>query len=121
MALFVVADAPQAWERWAERQRAPAELPRNAEEERGRTAFLASTCALCHAIRGTSAGGQHAPDLTHVASRMTLAAGTVPNDAGSRAAWIADPQSIKPGTKMPATTLAPQDLTAINAFLGSLQ
>lgn len=121
MALFVIADEPVAWERWAERQRAPAAAPRNAEEARGRVLFETGTCAMCHAVAGTRAGGRHAPDLTHVASRLTLAAGAIPNDIAARAAWILDPQAIKPGVNMPATKLSPQDMAALTAFVGSLQ
>jgi cytochrome c oxidase subunit 2 len=121
MALLVIAEASDAWQRWAERQRAPAAAPRTAEAARGRELFEAGTCAMCHAVAGTRAGARKAPDLTHVASRLTLAAGSLPNDAAARAAWIVDPQAIKPGVNMPATSLAPQDLVAIAAFLEDLQ
>jgi len=121
MALFVMADEPGAWQRWADAQRAPAAAPRTPQEARGRELFEKGTCAMCHAVAGTSAGGRHAPDLTHVASRLTLAAGAIPNDVGARAAWILDPQAIKPGVYMPATRLPPEDATAIAAFLASLR
>jgi cytochrome c oxidase subunit II len=121
MALFVIADEPAAWQRWAEGQRAPAAVPRTAEEARGRQVFETGTCAMCHAVVGTRAGGRQAPDLTHVASRLTLAAGAIPNDVAARSAWIVDPQAIKPGANMPATNLSPQDMAAITAFLGSLR
>ena len=121
MALFVIADEPQSWQRWADRQRAPAPAPRTTQEARGRELFERGTCAMCHAVDGTLAGGRQAPDLTHVASRMTLAAGALPNDAAARAAWIVDPQAFKPGAHMPATALSPQDAGAIAAFLESLQ
>jgi cytochrome c oxidase subunit 2 len=121
MALFVVADPPDEWARWAQRQRAPADEPRTAQELRGRTLFENGTCAMCHAIEGTRAGARRAPDLTHVASRATLAAGTIPNDVAARAAWILDPQAIKPGANMPPTRLSAQDMAAISAFLGSLR
>ena len=121
MALFVIADEPAAWQRWAEGQRAPAAAPRTAEEARGRDVFETGTCAMCHTIVGTRAGGRRAPDLTHVASRLTLAAGAIPNDVAARSAWILDPQAIKPGANMPATNLSPQDMAAITTFLGSLR
>jgi cytochrome c oxidase subunit 2 len=121
MALFVVADAPADYERWALQQLAPARDPTTEEQKQGMALFVGTTCAMCHAIQGTSAQGRRAPDLTHVASRMTLAAGTILNNAGTRAAWIANPQGIKPGVNMPAHALAPPDLAAINAYLGSLQ
>lgn len=121
MALFVMADPPDAWQRWAEGQRAPAAAPRTEQEARGRALFEEGTCAMCHAVAGTRAGARHAPDLTHVASRSTLAAGAIPNDVAARTAWILDPQQIKPGTNMPPARVSPQDVMAIAAFLGSLR
>jgi len=121
MALYVIADRPEAYARWAERQRAPAPQPSSDEAKRGRDLFLARSCALCHAINGTSAQARHAPDLTHVASRMTIGAGALENTPSNREAWILDPQQFKPGTKMPSENIAPQDLAALNAYLGSLQ
>jgi len=121
MALFVIADEPDAWQRWADGQRAPAAAPRTAEEARGRELFETGTCAMCHAVAGTIAGARKAPDLTHVASRSTLAAGAIPNELAARTAWLLDPQAIKPGVRMPATSLSPHDTAAIAAFLGSLR
>jgi len=121
MALLVIADEPGAYEQWASAQRAPASAPASDEERRGRELFATSTCAMCHAVAGTLAQGRRAPDLTHVASRLTIAAGTLPNTAATRAAWILDPQQFKPGVNMPPHEFAPQDLAALGAFLGSLR
>ena len=121
MALYVIADRADDYEQWAARQRRPAATPASEEAKRGQDLFLARSCAMCHAINGTTAQARHAPDLTHVASRMTLAAGALENTPSNRAAWMLDPQQFKPGTKMPAENLAPQELAALNAFLGSLQ
>ena len=121
MALFVIADAPDDYARWADRQRAPAAEPSSDEARRGRDLFLARSCAMCHAINGTSAQARHAPDLTHVASRMTLGAGALENTSSNREAWILDPQQFKPGTNMPPQNIAPQDLAALSAYLASLQ
>ena len=76
---------------------------------------------MCHAIGGTTAQARNAPDLTHVASRQTLAAGTLKNTPENLSAWIRDPQSFKPGTNMPATTLSKEDLEAIVAYLEGLK
>jgi cytochrome c oxidase subunit 2 len=76
---------------------------------------------MCHAIQGTPAGGTVAPDLTHVASRDYIAAGALRNTPVNMASWIVNPQSIKPGTKMPATALAADDLRALTAYLASLE
>jgi cytochrome c oxidase subunit II len=76
---------------------------------------------MCHAISGTLAGSRIGPDLTHFASRRTIAAGSLTNTAGNLMGWIADPQTIKPGSRMPATGLSPQDLAAVAAYLETLK
>ena len=76
---------------------------------------------LCHTIVGTPAGGRTGPDLTHLGSRTTLGAGTMPNTPGHLAGWIVDPQGVKPGVRMPATSLPADDLQALLAYLGSLR
>jgi cytochrome c oxidase subunit 2 len=121
MAFQVFADPPEQYEAWAEQQRKPAAEPADAAQKRGREVFEQGTCGMCHAIQGSKANARHAPDLTHLASRATLAAGTVPNTLGHLAGWIIDPHSIKPGVNMPSNALAPDDLQALLAFLGSLK
>ena len=76
---------------------------------------------MCHTVRGTRAGGRFGPDLTHFATRSTIAAGTVANTPGYLAGWIADPQHLKPGSKMPSTGLSAEDLQAVVAYLGTLR
>lgn len=120
MTLYVIADAPGDYERWAQRQRAPAAEPATDTQRRGRDLFLGRSCAMCHAINGTTAQARRAPDLTHVAGRMTIGAGTLDNTASQRAAWILDPQRFKPGAHMPAERFAPDDLAALNAYLETL-
>jgi cytochrome c oxidase subunit 2 len=88
---------------------------------RGREVFLTGPCVMCHTIRGTIAMSRVGPDLTHVASRKTLAAGRLPNTRGNLAGWILNPEKLKPGSKMPSTLLSSADLTALIAFLESLQ
>ena len=80
-----------------------------------------SPCVMCHTIQGTPAQAKLGPDLTHVASRATLAAGAIPNARGQLAGWIANPQQIKPGTNMPAVTLPAEDLHALVTYLESLK
>jgi cytochrome c oxidase subunit 2 len=72
-------------------------------------------------VRGTAAAGRVGPDLTHLASRATLAAGTLPNTAGTLAAWIADAPALKPGTPMPRMDLDPGTLRSIVAYLQGLE
>jgi cytochrome c oxidase subunit 2 len=83
--------------------------------------FEGSPCVLCHTIAGTQAGGHAGPDLTHVASRTSLAAGALPNSIGNLAGWLLDPQSVKPGAHMPATTLTAPDLHALLEYLEGLR
>lgn len=121
MAFVVVAEPADAWEAWAERQRRPAATPADTFAATDRTAFLESGCVLCHAVRGTPARGELGPDLTHVASRLTLAAATLPNTPGHMYGWIANPQAIKPGNKMPAVPMTARQLHAIARYLGTLR
>ena len=76
---------------------------------------------MCHRVQGTDAGGRVGPDLTHVASRSHLAAGTLANTRGHLAGWVLDPQKIKPGTRMPPNNLEPADLQALLDYLQSLK
>jgi cytochrome c oxidase subunit 2 len=121
MAFAVVADDPSTYEAWVAHQRTPAEPPNDARTRRGQAVFLATTCATCHTISGTEAMGRNGPDLTHLASRSTLAAGTLPFTPDHLRRWITDPQSVKPGTKMPAARLDADDLDALVAYLGGLR
>jgi cytochrome c oxidase subunit 2 len=120
MGFLVVAQPPAEFEAWLERQRRPALQPTTPLQARGQEVFLSTACTLCHAIRGTRALGQVAPDLTHLASRRTLAAATVPNTRGNLAAWIVDPQHIKRGNFMPPVPLAPEQLQPLLTYLESL-
>jgi cytochrome c oxidase subunit II len=121
MALHVIAEPPEQYRRWVASQRGPAPTPTDSVTNRGREVFLTGQCAMCHAITGTSAASRAGPDLTHLASRRTIAAGTLPNTRGALAGWIVDPQRIKPGANMPPNQLAPQDLEALLTYLQSLK
>jgi cytochrome c oxidase subunit 2 len=121
MAFVVVAEPPERWNAWATRQRLPAPAARDSLALADQVTFLTSGCVLCHAVRGTPARGELGPDLTHLASRLTLAAGTLPNTPGHRYGWIANPQAIKPGSKMPAVPLSPRELDALVRYLGTLR
>jgi cytochrome c oxidase subunit 2 len=121
MALTVVAEPMDSFEAWRRAQRQPAREPTGEEERRGRAVFESLTCPMCHSIRGTIAGGRVAPDLTHLKSRQTLAAGTLPNTRGHLAAWILDPQTIKPGNHMPPSGLAADETQALLAYLDGLR
>jgi cytochrome c oxidase subunit II len=120
MAMSVVAEPPAAFEEWLARQRQPAAPPSDADLKAGEAVFAGSACALCHTIRGTMAGGRLGPDLTHLAGRRTIAAGTLPNTRGYLAGWIANPQALKPGTVMPAVPLKSTELQVLITYLQSL-
>jgi cytochrome c1 len=87
---------------------------------RGQQVFLQGPCVLCHTIRGTPALSRVGPDLTHLSSRKTIAAGTLPSTRGNLAGWILNPQNLKPGSQMPPTLLSSADLHALVAYLESL-
>ncbi|MEN3339768.1 MAG: cytochrome c oxidase subunit [Acidobacteriota bacterium] len=121
MAFTVVAEPSEQFEGWLSAQRKPAPDPGSAQTARGRNVVEQGPCAMCHTIRGTNAGARTAPDLTHFATRSTIAAGTAPNTRGYLAGWIADPQHLKPGSRMPPTGLSSDDLQAVIAYLETLQ
>ena len=72
-------------------------------------------------MRGTPAGGSAGPDLTHVASRSTLAAGLLPNTPGHLGGWIANPQALKPGSRMPRVPLSNREFRLIHRYVLSLE
>ena len=125
MALHVIAHTPQDYAAWLARQALPAAAPANAFLLRGRDAFVAQRCGACHTVRGMESAAQDnmlGPDLTHVGSRVHIAAGTLRNHRGTLAGWIADPQSIKPGARMPAASeLDGETLRALATWLESIK
>ena len=122
MAFYVVAVPGEEYERWLANQAAPAKEPEQAFLRQGRDAFLSGGCGACHTVRGTPAAGTLGPDLTHLGSRRSIAAGRLDNHAGTLAGWIADPQSSKPGNLMPpATSYTGEELRAVAAWLESLK
>jgi cytochrome c oxidase subunit II len=119
---LIVQAMPQArFAEWAKQASAPARPPSTAAERRGAAVFTSSACAVCHTIRGTAAGGDFGPDLTHLGSRPELAAAQLPNTPGNLGGWIADPQSVKPGAEMPSVPLTGTQLRDVIAYLESLR
>ncbi|MQW55094.1 cytochrome c oxidase subunit II [Sinorhizobium meliloti] len=121
MAITVVAHATADFERWRESQIKAAEPPDDLVRKRGMDIFLSRPCVMCHQIRGTTAAGKVAPDLTHLGSRLHIAAGTLPNSRGNLAAWIVDPQGIKPGAHMPLIALEPEEVEPLTRYLEGLR
>jgi cytochrome c oxidase subunit 2 len=121
MAVFVIAMEQADYDAWVEAQRRWAQTPQDGEAATGQRLFLAKPCAACHTVRGTTAMGNTGPDLTHLADRKTIAAGLFDTTRGSVAAWIADPQTLKPGNNMPMVALNGDELRAISAYMMSLK
>lgn len=122
MRLLVVAMPPDAFARWLEAQAAPAAAAPDGPAAQGRAAFLRNGCGACHAVRGTAATGSVGPDLTHVGSRLELAAGALPNDAESLRRWIERPHAAKPEALMPRfDMLPPAEVRAIATWLEGLR
>jgi cytochrome c oxidase subunit 2 len=116
MAFYVVADSPSDFAAWrAQQTTAPVSL----ETSAGGKVF-AARCASCHTISGTPAGGIVGPDLSHLASRSTLAAGLIPNDRAHLLNWIKDPQAIKPEVFMPAVPLTVAQRGDVASYLQTL-
>ena len=120
MAFDVKVESPAAFDAWLAAQGANATTPADPVAARGQAVF-AGPCAECHVVRGTSASGRAGPDLTHFASRRSIAAGTLTMSRGGVQGWIAQPQAIKPGTSMPTVTLSPADADAVSRYLMTLK
>jgi cytochrome c oxidase subunit 2 len=121
MAFLVIAEPEEQFAAWLKRQRSLAATPTDSITMRGQQLFLELPCALCHSIQGTPANGQTGPDLTHLASRRTIAAGALANTRGNLAGWVLDPQRIKPGNYMPGSLMSSSDLQALLDYLQSLK
>jgi cytochrome c oxidase subunit II len=121
MAFEIVAEPQADFDSWINGMRALAREPQTETERRGHDVFLAARCAGCHTVRGTAAGGRVGPDLTHVASRSTIAAGTLPNARDHLREWIRDPQASKPGNQMPRNELPGGDMDALLTYLETLK
>jgi cytochrome c oxidase subunit 2 len=122
MALWIVADARPDFERWLRNEGRPARSPRSALALRGERIFMESTCAGCHAVRGTEAAGTLGPDLTHLARRETIAADTLRLTTSNLGSWIVDPHERKPGAAMPPNDqLSAREVAALVAYLRGLR
>ena len=121
MALDVTVESPAAFAQWRAAQLATPPPPASPLAQMGQHLVTNGACASCHAIAGTNASGQVAPDLSHVASRRTIAAGTLAMNHANLRGWIANPQLAKPGNNMPAVRMSPDQLSAITAYLETLR
>lgn len=122
MRFAVVVLEPPEFERWLAHEASPARPPQGSLAAEGEAAFAASGCGACHSVRGTRADGLVGPDLTHVGSRSTLGAGTLPNDAAAFERWLGGIEHVKPGVAMPHFGMLPrQRLRAMADYLEGLQ
>jgi len=121
MALWIIAEPQEQFNNWHRNQIQAAVTPINADQQRGQQIFLSSTCVMCHAINGTPANSNIGPNLTHLATRSTIAAATLQNDSAHLMSWISDSQQIKPGNHMPPNPLTPDDLKSLVNYLQSLK
>jgi len=119
MLIRVVVHPPDEFERWAREQQQSASVETNAPE--GRKVFFANSCVNCHTIGGTSAQGKFGPDLTHLMSRQTLAAGAATNTTDNLRLWVRDPQKIKVGCLMPNMQLTDEEVDQVVAYLQTLK
>lgn len=121
MSLVVDVDSYSDFLNWWHHQLEPAATPTAPVALAGYQYVTTGPCATCHTIGGTQAGGHLGPDLTHLASRRSIAAGTLPMSTGNLYGWVEDPQSLKPGNRMPTIGLEPDQLHAVVAYLETLK
>lgn len=126
MKLEAVVDEPEAFAAWVRTQSAPAPAldeqdPLAALVDQGREALMRTGCIACHRIDGTAAQGVLGPDLSHVGSRRTIAAGILANTSENMERWLRDPPAVKPGSLMPNLQLADDDVRSLTAYLLSLR
>jgi cytochrome c oxidase subunit II len=121
MGMLVFVQPKAQFRAWLKRQAAPAVKPQTALARHGEDVFMNGACSSCHTIRGTPARGFVGPDLTHLASRTTLAGVTIPNRRSYLARWIVDSQQFKPGNQMPDLHLTRSQLNSLVAYLEGLK
>jgi cytochrome c oxidase subunit 2 len=121
MAMAVYVDTAARFRAWLANEAKPLAPPAGGDARAGENVFMTQQCASCHTIRGTAARGTIGPDLTHLATRRTLAGLTIPNDRAHLSEWVADPQHVKPGNKMPGLNLTAAQLRQVVTFLEGLR
>jgi cytochrome c oxidase subunit 2 len=121
MSFLVIAEPMDQFHNWMTAQAGTPPPPSTSQTQHGQVVFLSRACIMCHTIRGTVAGSRVGPDLTHVGSRDTIAAGTLRNNPQELAKWITNAQQIKPGVRMPPNPMPQQDLNDLVAYLESLR
>ena len=121
MAFWIVAEPREQFDEWRRNQVMTSAAPVTDSQRQGNQVFMSSSCVMCHAINGTPAGSNIGPNLTHVASRSTIAAATLANTREHLQQWVTDSQQIKPGNKMPQNNFSEDNLNALLDYLQSLK
>jgi len=121
MRAVVIARTPEEFDQWVKEQQAPPVQSAEALAQQGQQVFLASACIGCHTISGTAAQGKVGPNLTHVASRTSIAGGMLTNTEGNIKRWLANPPAIKPDSVMPNLNLSQSNIDALTAYLQTLK
>ena len=122
MGFFAEVLPREHFDRWLDEQASPAAPAADPSARRGEFLFLANGCSACHTIRGTPAAGRIGPDLTHVGSRLSLAAGVLPNDTAAVARWLRETALVKPAALMPSFGMLPaEEVDALAAYLKGLR
>lgn len=121
MSFYMIAESGPQFQQWLYQQAQSSVSPRTPQTVHGQQVFLTHACVMCHTIRGTPAGSRVGPDLTHLASRATIAAGALPNSIGNLGGWILNAQSIKPGCRMPPNQMTGSELQDLLAYLETLK
>lgn len=121
MRFRVIAQSAADFDRWQRAQQQVPPAPNGGEAAAGLKLFEQNTCVNCHTIVGTPANHSIGPDLTHLASRTTLAAGAADNTPANLYRWLKDPNSIKPDTHMPNFQFDDADAKALTAYLETLK
>jgi cytochrome c oxidase subunit II len=119
MLLRVSVDSTEDFDAWIRAQKLPA--IQDEKEAAGRRVFETTACLNCHAVGGTNGTGRFGPDLTHLMSRQTIAAGAAENTPANLRLWIQNPDAIKFGSLMPAMKLSDADLDALVRYLETLK
>jgi cytochrome c oxidase subunit 2 len=121
MRFTFVVETQAAYDEWLRHQQQNAATPTLPEAVRGQQLFMSKTCRSCHAVRGTIANGDVAPDLTHLASRGMIAGGVLSTSHDDLVRFVSDPQVVKPGCNMPDLGLSPDEVRYIVAYLEELR
>jgi cytochrome c oxidase subunit II len=119
MLLRAYVDSAEDFNAWVRGQQQLAN--QDEKEAAGRHVFETTACLNCHAVGGTNGTGRFGPDLTHLMSRRTIAAGAAENTPENLRLWIQNPDAIKPGSLMPAMKLSDADLDALVRYLETLR